>query len=89
MGHKPLSGDHYATETPDGRAFCIAPSPQEARRVRAERPEAIVYCAREVAAIVALFEDGELVQAVKEAFPGATIAAVTDKGEVPNDEIPF
>ena len=89
MGHKPLTGDHYATETPDGRAFCIAPTPQEARRVRAERPGAIVYCAREVAAIVALFEDGELVQAVKEAFPGATIAAIADKGEALDDEIPF
>jgi len=26
---------------------------------------------------------------VKEAFPGATIAAIADKGEVPDDEIPF
>ena len=57
--------------------------------MKSERPDAIVYSAREVAAIVALFEDGELVQAVKEAFPGATIAAITDKGEVPSDEIPF
>lgn len=89
LGHAPLSGDHYATQTPDGRAFCIAPTPQEAARVRAERPNAIVYCAREIAAIVALFEDGELVQAVKEAFPGATIAAIVDKGEVLDDEIPF
>ncbi len=89
LGHAPLSGDHYATETPDGRAFCIASTPAEAGRVKSERPDAIVYSAREVAAIVALFEDGELVQAVKEAFPGATIAAITDKGEVPSDEIPF
>lgn len=89
-GHKPLEGRFWDAAMPDGRVLCVAPDHHEAGKVARQRKgeDVLVYSVEEIANILAANEAARAVNAVKAAFPGATVTG-SRRAEVYDDEIPF
>lgn len=88
-GVQPLSGQYVEGRMPDGRVLAIVADKHEAAAVRRDGREVVVYSVDEVGQMLAEHSAGKLVDAVKAAFPGATVESVKPVEEVLNDEIPF
>lgn len=88
-GHQPISPDFWEYDL-DGFRFIVIRETAEWPAVAAQRPGVSIYSLREVAN--ALKHYGGMVAAVKDAFPGAEVAAIrkpTPLEEELEDEIPW
>lgn len=96
LGAKPLTGDRWEAELPDGGVMAIVRDQHEVAGVQADGRYDAVYCVAEVAKIIHGWrqEDGaKTVEAVKAMFGGAVVEEVkrpkTALEVELNDEIPF
>jgi hypothetical protein len=90
-GHKPLTGEHWATKLVDGKTLAITRDRYEVSKVARDNPGYVVYSIEEVANIISAREKKmtDRINEVKAAFPGAYISSITASDEPLNDEIPF
>ena len=89
-GAKPLTGEYVEGRMPDGSVLAIVPTGYEVSKVQQENRDMRVYSVDEVGRIISAWQASELVDKVKEAFPGAVVEKVrTRKEALLNDEIPF
>ena len=89
VGHQPISPDAWECEY-DGHRFVVIRDTAEWPAVAAQRPGLSIYSLREVA--VALHAHKSALATVKQAFPGAELAAIrkpTPLEEDLEDEIPW
>lgn len=86
-GQAPLSPDTIETPLPDGKVLRIVRTwPEHADRVEKD-PHVVTWTVEEVARVVAAYSP---VNAVKDAFPGATVTeARSQLSKELNDDIPF
>ena len=90
MGAKPLEGIAWTAVNGEGQVVAICKDIYEVSNIKKDMPDAMVYSVQEVAAIIAAWSDkASLVNAVKDAFPGATVTKVTPTEKLIDDEIPF
>ena len=76
----------------DGRVVAIVRDIHEIGVIKKDMPDALVYSVQEVAAILAAWNDqkkADIVNQVKDLFPGAAVTKVTPLAEHLDDEIPF
>ena len=92
MGNKEIEGIAWTAPMDDGRVVAIVRDRNEAPLIKKDMPDALVYSVQEVAAILAAWADrdgADVVNQIKDVFPGATIEKVTPLAEQLDDEIPF
>jgi hypothetical protein len=97
LGAKPLTGDRWEAEMPDGGVLAIVRDKAEAANVQKEGRYDAVYSVAEVGRIIQQWRAGEagrLAESVKDVFAGAEIVEIkrrepTEGERVLNDEIPF
>lgn len=97
LGAKPLTGDRWEAEMPDGGVLAIVRDKAEAANVQKEGRYDAVYSVAEVGRIIQQWRAGEagrLAESVKDVFAGAEIVEIkrrepTEGELVLNDEIPF
>jgi len=92
MGGKEIEGIAWTAPMEDGRVVAIVRDIHEVGVVKKDMPDAMVYSVQEVAAILAAWADqkkAEIVNSVKDVFPGATVTKVTPLADDLDDEIPF
>jgi len=89
-GHTPEDiGQVWFHRSDDGKkAYAFAIDIHAADRLRKKYPDHTVYSFAEIARIIEASQAGRMTDAVKKAFPGATVA-VHKSREEPEDEIPF
>lgn len=88
-GHQPITPDAWEFQI-DGKPCALLRDDAAWPAYRAARPDVRVYSIREVVNALAAY--GQTVAAVKDAFPGATVAAVRKPSPLEQDlqdEIPF
>lgn len=89
-GVQPLSGDWVEGRMPDGKVLAIVPNDYEVSRVKRDNREMVVYSVNEIGRLLADWDANKTVEAVKDAFHGATVEKVKTRTEEElNDEIPF
>lgn len=89
-GVQPLSGEWIEGNMPDGRVLAVVPNDYEVSRVKRDNREMVVYSVDEIGRLLAEWDEGKAVDAVKTVFPGATVEKVKTRTEKElNDEIPF
>ena len=89
-GVQPLKGEWIEGKMPDGRVLAIVPNDYEVSRVKRDNREMVVYSVDEIGRLLAAWDEGKTVDAVKDVFPGATVEKVKTRLEKElNDEIPF
>jgi hypothetical protein len=85
-GQKPLEPETWETPLPGGRVLRIVRTwPEHAAPVD-KRPGVVTWSIEEVARVL---DNLPALNAVKDTFPGAAVAAVRPSKEDPNDELPF
>lgn len=89
-GHTPEDiGQVWFHRSDDGKkSYAFAVDIYAADRMRKKHPDHTVYSFAEIARIIEATQAGRMTDAVKKAFPGATVAAQRSREE-PDDEIPF
>jgi len=92
-GHKPLTGEYWEAAMPQGQVLAITRNEYEAGKVKAENRSMMVYTISEIAVIIEQWQRdkaGQLSNAAKEMWPGATVERVSiAKKELIDDDIPF
>ena len=89
-GVQPLGGEWIEGKLPDGRVLAIVPNDYEVSRVKRDNREMVVYSVDEIGRLLAAWDENKAVDAVKAAFPGATVEKVrTQLAKDLNDDIPF
>ena len=92
MGNKEIEGIAWTAPMDDGRVVAIVRDIHELGVIKKDMPDALVYSVQEVAAILAAWNDqkkADIVNQVKDLFPGAAVTKVTPLAEHLDDEIPF
>ena len=92
MGNKEIEGVAWTAPMDDGRVVAIVRDVHDVGVIKKDMPDALVYSVQEVAAILAAWADRDgvdVVNQIKDVFPGATIEKVTPLAEHLDDEIPF
>jgi hypothetical protein len=97
LGAKPLTGDRWECELPDGGVMAIVRDAAEIANVQRGGSYDCVYCVAEVGRIVQQWrsdEAGRAAERVKAVFEGAEVVGIAKRKPTPlekelNDEIPF
>lgn len=97
LGAKPLTGDRWDCELPDGGVMAIVRNREEIANVQREGVYDCVYCVEEIGKIMQQWrsdEAGRAAERAKQVFEGAAVESVTERPRTRtevelDDEIPF